>query len=219
MAAELKSLWWIKSNTVFIIVIVSSLVWINNAPVILYHSKQCLLIWKDKQVGETEGGHHQPNNIIMFFWRNPNIMQNAPSQQNPFCTFLCRLNCHPILWQLWSSPRQQLIMTISPENDNSTSYQLFLSLNAINTLLSWKTNMLWTSHPTFILFSINFKYISALAFMTTTSLKTTSSSLGSYLKNASLSNEYQLRGNMVCYIMKVSKTNEGYVIPLLPVLA
>lgn len=45
-----------------------------------------------------------------------------------------------------------------------------------------KTNILWTSHPTFILFSINLKYISALAFMTTTSLKTTSSSLGSYLK-------------------------------------
>ena len=32
-------------------------------------------------------------------------------------------------------------------------------------------------------FSINFKYISALEFMMTTSLKTTSSSLGSYLKN------------------------------------
>lgn len=36
-----------------------------------------------------------------------------------------------------------------------------------------------------ILFSRNRKYISALAFITTTSLKTTSSSLGSYLNKKS----------------------------------
>ena len=90
--------------------------------------------------------------------------------------------------------------------------------NVIGTFCMWQKwqKELWETRRvqilTVILFSKNCKYISALAFITTTSRKTTSSSLGSYLRNTT-----RLWTLCSCFIKTATKqtTDNSTLFPLL----